>query len=70
MRLKPLLCRSLAASAFFLSPWALASVGLSVLPGQGDEGPVTVFYPAQTAPAPLKRGSFTLDVAWQHAQPH
>ena len=65
MRLKPLLCRSLAASAFFLSPWTLASVGLDLLPGQGDDGPVTVFYPAQAASAPLKRGSFTLDVAWQ-----
>lgn len=71
MRLKQLISqlipRSLAATAFFLSPWALASVGLDVLPGQGDEGPVTVFYPAQAASAPLKRGSFTLDVAWQAA---
>ena len=57
----------LVAAAFFLSPWAQASVGLDVLPGQGDEGPVTVFYPAQTASAPLKRGTFTLDVAWQAA---
>jgi predicted dienelactone hydrolase len=48
-------------------PWAQASVGLDVLPGQGDEGPVTVFYPSQAASAPLKRGSFTLDLAWQAA---
>lgn len=71
MRLKQLISqripRGLAATAFFLSPWALASVGLDVLPGQGDDGPVTVFYPAQAASAPLKRGSFTLDVAWQAA---
>ena len=65
MRLQQFAPCGLAAAALFLSPWAWASVGLDVLPGQGDEGPVTVFYPAQAASAPLKRGSFTLDVAWQ-----
>lgn len=67
MRLQKIAPCGLAAAALFLSPWAWASVGLDVLPGQGDEGPVTVFYPAQAASAPVKRGSFTLDVAWQAA---
>lgn len=67
MRLQKIAPCYLAAAAFFLSPWAMASVGLDVLPGQGDEGPVTVFYPTQATSAPLKRGSFTLDVAWQAA---
>lgn len=67
MRLNQLISRSLATTALLLSAWAQASVGLDVLPGQGDEGPVTVFYPAQAASAPLKRGSFTLDVAWKAA---
>lgn len=61
---KPILF-CLAATAVLLSQSALASVGLDVLPGNGEDGPITVFYPAQTPSSPLRRGSFTLDVAWQ-----
>ena len=42
-----------------------ASVGLQVLPAEDDSGPITLFYPSQATPAPMKRGPFTLNVAWQ-----
>lgn len=44
-----------------------ASVGLQVLPGEADQGPVTVFYPSTDQATVLRRGPFTLNVAWQGA---
>lgn len=50
-----------------LSALAQAATGLTELPGLDGDGPVTVFYPSSGAPAPLKRGPFTLTAAWQGA---
>ncbi|MFC5498953.1 alpha/beta hydrolase family protein [Caenimonas terrae] len=43
--------------------WAQAGVGLTTLPGQQGDGPVTVFYPTAAADQPLQRGAFALQVA-------
>ena len=48
---------SLSASA------AAASLGMAVLDGPKDAGPITVFYPSAAPGAPWERGPFTLDVA-------
>lgn len=50
-----------------LSGAAFANMGLTELPGREGDGPVTVYYPTQTAEQPVKRGIFTLGVAWQGA---
>ena len=42
---------------------ALAQVGLTTIAGKGDDGPVTVFYPTQSAARPVTRGPFKLLVA-------
>jgi predicted dienelactone hydrolase len=56
----------LGASLLLLAATAVhASVGLTELPASGGDGPVTVFYPSNSDAAPLKRGPFTLNVAWQ-----
>jgi predicted dienelactone hydrolase len=55
----------LALPAF--GPAASAGMGLAVLAGHDGQGPVTVFYPSTAPAAPLTRGPFTLDVAWQGA---
>ncbi len=44
-----------------------AGTGLTEVPGVEGDNPVTVFYPSQAADAPLKRGPFTLRVAYQGA---
>ena len=46
---------------------ARASTGLTELPGIDGDGPVTVFYPSGSEAKPLKRGPFTLTLAWQGA---
>lgn len=43
---------------------ARASVGVTEVPGLEDDNPVTVFYPAKAAEQPLKRGPFTVNVAY------
>ena len=65
--IKTLLQTARALALTVWCAWAHASVGLTTLPGAGGDGPVTVFYPSSAATAPLRRGSFTLDVAWQGA---
>ena len=45
------------------APLAHAGMGLTELPGQQDDAPVTVFYPTTAADQPLQRGPFTLAVA-------
>lgn len=40
-----------------------AAVGLTVLPGTDQRGPVTMFYPSSSPAAALARGPFTLNVA-------
>ncbi|MDE2607917.1 MAG: dienelactone hydrolase [Burkholderiales bacterium] len=42
---------------------ARAEVGLVTLPAQGQEGPVTVFYPTAAPEQPVHRGPFTLSLA-------
>ncbi|MCJ0762452.1 alpha/beta hydrolase family protein [Variovorax terrae] len=55
----------LALALALCSTLAAASVGLTQLPATGDDGPITLFYPSDSAAAPVKRGAVTLDVAWQ-----
>lgn len=60
----------LAAALAFAAQVAVAAqpaMGLTELPGQAGDGPVTVFYPTAAAAQPLKRGVFTFDLAWQAA---
>jgi predicted dienelactone hydrolase len=52
----------LAGLALVAADFASAATGMAVIPSQAGE-PVTVLYPTQTAPAPLQRGPFTLQVA-------
>ena len=59
--------RFLAALFFFLAAAAQAAVGLTELAGIDGDGPVTVFYPSSGEAKPLKRGPFTLTLAWQGA---
>jgi len=47
---------------------AHAGMGLTQLPGKGEDGPVTVYYPTDAAEAPVQRGPFTLQLA-EHAAP-
>jgi len=47
---------------------AATPVGMLTLPEVAPDGPVTVFYPAQAAEAPVQRGPFTLSLA-ADAQP-
>ena len=44
---------------------AQAAVGLTQIPGEDGDNPVTVFYPSSSEAHPVKRGPFTLDVAFQ-----
>jgi len=46
---------------------APTTMGLAVVEGHNDKGPVTVFYPSSNASGLVTRGPFTLDVAWQGA---
>lgn len=60
-RLAALLALALAAAG------ADAAVGLTELPTQGDDGPVTVFYPTKDVPGPVVRGPFHFQLAWHGA---
>jgi len=55
----------LALASLALHAAAEGSVGLTVLPGRDGNGPITVFHPSSSAAAPVQRGPFTLDLAWQ-----
>jgi len=57
--LKFLIVCSLAAAA----ACAQAATGLDELPGQGDDGPVTIFYPTSSAEQTVERGPFKLQAA-------
>ena len=59
--------RFLLAFLLSLAGAADAAVGLTELQGLEGDGPVTVFYPSSSAASALKRGPFTLNVAWQGA---
>ncbi len=52
-----------AALLALATPPARAGMGLTELPGQQDDAPVTVFYPTAAADQPLQRGPFTLALA-------
>jgi len=56
----------LLAAALALPAAAHAAVGVTEITSKDGE-PVTVFYPSSGEERPLKRGPFTLDVAWQGA---
>lgn len=59
--------RLIALLALAWSLAAQAGVGLLQLPGMGDDGPITVFYPSSDAEARVQRGPFVLSAAWQGA---
>jgi len=46
---------------------AEAAVGVTEIPGQDGAGPVTVYYPSSSEAQALRRGPFTLQMAWQGA---
>ncbi|WP_226493928.1 alpha/beta hydrolase family protein [Hydrogenophaga taeniospiralis] len=56
---------ALAGLGLLLATPARAATGLTELPGQAGDGPVTVFYPSSASEQPLQRGPFTLKLAWQ-----
>ena len=58
---------SFVAVIALLCTAAQAAVGLTELPGLAGDGPVTVFYPSGAEAKEVKRGPFTLNVAWQGA---
>ena len=60
--------RLLATAAATLATLAHAGTGVLTLPAQGDDLPVTVFYPTAQADAPLRRGPYTVSLA-ENAQP-
>jgi|SRR5882672_10676193 len=57
----------LLAAALALPAAAQAAVGATEIAGKDGSGSVTVFYPSSSEARPLKRGPFTLDLAWQGA---
>jgi len=57
----------LAAALAVLAARAAAAVGVTEIAGRDGSGPVTVFYPSTSAATALKRGPFTLHMAWQGA---
>lgn len=58
------LCSSVLLCSSLL-PTAHAATGLDVIAATSTAGPITVFYPSDSATAPVKRGAVTLDMAWQ-----
>ena len=46
---------------------AQAATGLTEIAGTGGDGPITVFYPSSSEATALKRGPFTMTLAWQGA---
>ncbi len=57
----------LTGLGLLLAGLAQAATGLTELPGLTGDGPVTVFYPSSAQEQALKRGPFTLSLAWQGA---
>lgn len=55
----------LAALLALACGWARADVGLSTIAETDTDGPITLFYPAQAAASPIRRGPFTLQLAEQ-----
>lgn len=55
--------RLLTAGLMLATSLARAATGQAVLPASGDDGPVTLFYPTQTAAQPVRRGPFSLQLA-------
>jgi predicted dienelactone hydrolase len=53
----------IAGLLLLAAAWAQAGVGLTELPGQQGDGPVTVFYPSSAADQATTRGPFTLQLA-------
>jgi predicted dienelactone hydrolase len=58
----------LAVGSALVSAGAEAGVGLTTLPGQQGDGPVTLYYPTAAADQAVQRGPFTLQVA-ENAEP-
>jgi predicted dienelactone hydrolase len=58
----------LAILFLVLCLWTAAaegSVGLTAIPGQDGDGPVTVYYPSSSDAQTLRRGPFGFQMAWQ-----
>jgi predicted dienelactone hydrolase len=64
---KYLLIPLLLLSIALLASTAAAAVGLTEIAGKDGDGVVTVYYPSSSEPEALKRGPFTLRLAWQGA---
>jgi predicted dienelactone hydrolase len=62
-----LLIPLLLLTVALLAPMADAAVGLTEIAGKDGDGVVTVYYPSASEPQALKRGPFTLRLAWQGA---
>ena len=60
---KPALKFFIACALSTAAACAQAGTGLDELPAQGDNGPVTIFYPSISVEQPVKRGPFTLQAA-------
>lgn len=58
---------ALAFLVLFVATTVHAGTGLLELAGLQGDGPVTVFYPSSAANAPIQRGPFDLQLAWQGA---
>jgi predicted dienelactone hydrolase len=54
---------TLMALAAAMPPAAAANLGVTVLPAQGDDEPVTVYYPTGSAAGALRHGFYTLHAA-------
>jgi len=61
----PLVKFLVACSLAVAAACAQAATGLDELPGRGDDGPVTIFYPSSSAEQALRRGPFTLQMAFR-----
>lgn len=55
----------LATACALAASMAHADMGLATIAGVDGDGPVTLYYPTQTAAAPVQRGPFTLQLAEQ-----
>lgn len=63
--MRRLLCMLLGTWLGTTAAAATAAVGLTVLHGGAEAPTSAVFYPTADAPAPVRRGPYTMEAAWQ-----